>query len=243
MKKFILIVSLVINSPLYAGTLNVPDDFPGSFHMDLLNGFAVFDFDPAYGSSGYIGDIPLDTSTNQILFSASAFDGIGGGAGTSTLALEPVNMNIGTSTFFGNTISFYLDGSGSGTLVDLDGTQGDWTLNLPLFADWITNTVEFPEFSLSSAASYQYAGPSHQETIDGLAMDYASGNTFLVGQSTIADPNSPFKGARVTIGIYANDPTIVPLPATMWLFSSGLFGLVGVLKRRNAVQLNRDSPF
>jgi hypothetical protein len=229
MTKFIGIFFLLISAPIYAGVLNVPNDFPGSFHMDLLNGVAVFDFDPAYGASGYIGDIPLDTSTNQILFSATAFDGIGSGSGTSALTLEPTTMEIGSSTFFGDPINFYLNGSGSGTLVDLDGTKGDWTLDLPLFADWITNTVEFPNFSLSSAASYQYTGLGGPETLSGLAMDYATGNTFLVGQSTIT--SGPFIGARVTVGIYGNDPTIVPLPGAVWLFSSGVVGLIGISRR------------
>lgn len=230
MKKVIVILSILISSRLYAGTLNVPGDFPGSFHMDLLNGFAIFDFDPAYGTPGYIGDIPIDTATNQILFYASAFDGIGAGAGTSTLTLDPTYMEIGSSTFFGNPINFYLNGSGSGTLVDLDGTQGDWTLGLPLFADWNTNSVEFPNFSLSSDATYSYAGSSGTTTISGLAMDYATGNTFLVGQSTIT--SGPFTGARITIGIYGNDPTVVPLPGTAYLFGSGLLWMIGLSRRK-----------
>ena len=95
----LLAVALVISYPLNAGTLNVPSDFPGSFHMDLLIGFAVWDMDPAFNSSGFIGDLTLITATNQILFSASAFDGLGGGAGTSNLTFDPTFMNVGVDLY------------------------------------------------------------------------------------------------------------------------------------------------
>lgn len=216
--------------------LNVPEDFPDSFQMDLLGGFAAWDLDPAYGTPQAFGAITLDTTERNIPFSATAFDGIGPGEGTSTLTLSPIDhWVIGTSEFFGLPMTFFIDGAGSGTLEDSAGsTEGHWTLDLPFFMFWNGLTIPVPNFSLSSAATYNYEGLSGPSSISGTVMDYHTGDTFLVGQSTITDASTGFAGVRLTFGFSANDPLAVPLPASVWLFSSGLLGLIGISRRKKA---------
>jgi hypothetical protein len=214
--------------------LNVPEDFPGSFQMDLLSGFAAWDLDPAYGLPQAYAEITLNTAERNIPFSATAFDGIGPGEGTSTLALSPIdNWVIGTSEFFGLPMTFFIDGAGSGTLEDSAGsTEGHWTMDLPLFMLWNGQTIPVPNFSLSSAATYSYEGLSGPSSISGTIMDYHTGDAFLVGQSTITDASTAFEGVRLTFGFSANDPLAVPLPASIWLLGSGLLGLVGLARRK-----------
>ena len=39
-----------------------------------------------------------------------------------------------------------------------------------------------------------------------------------------------------TLGMYGNDPVVsaVPVPAAVWLFGSGLIGLIGIARRKKA---------
>jgi len=223
----------------FAGSLNVPGDFPGSFAMDLLAGNAFWDFT---GSSGCTSNCPgfelgIDTTAKQILFDATAFDGVGAGQGTSQLTLAPINdWFIGSGVFGGATGSFYVDGSGVGTLVDnATTTAGHWSLQVPMYAMWNGTRFDFPDMVLSSNATYNYWDTLQQEqTLAGTIMDYASGNTFLVGQSVINDPTHPFNGLRLTLGFNGNDPVVstVPIPAAIWFFGSGIFGLIGVARQK-----------
>lgn len=185
----------------------------------------------------------VSTDTKRILFDASAFDGIGPGAGTSTLTLTSFNhWNIGSADILGSTVNFYIDGPGTGTLVDnADSTAGNWTLQVPLYATWNGVNFLFSDFTLSTAASYSYYPSGYYPngtpltTINGSAMDYATGDAYLVGQSSSGFDNSPFPGMRLTVALYGNDPVVVPLPAAVVLFGSGALGLLGLgIRRRRA---------
>jgi hypothetical protein len=68
----------------------------------------------------------------------------------------------------------------------------------------------------------------------GQAMDYGTGDVFLVGHGSNTDPSSGLYGTRITLGINGNDPVLqtVPMPAAIWLFGSGLLGLIGVARRK-----------
>ena len=107
---------------------------------------------------------------------------------------------------------------------------------MPLFADWDGIIYALGDIELSSAASYDYFGSSGLATVSGDIMNYDTGDTFLVGQVTVTDPASPFVGARITLGFNGNDPvvqtSVVPIPASAWLFSSGLIGLIGFFRRK-----------
>ena len=222
-------------STLFFGTasasgINVPGDFPGDFYMDLLSGFANID-----NETSNVGTFELDTTSNQIPFAASSFTPDGTGAGISSISVDYSTINIGSTLFFGATINFFLEGVGTGSLDDIDETQGHWSLTMPLFADWNDAIWAIGDIELSSAASYDYFGSSGLASVSGDIMNYATGNTFLVGQTTITDTESPFVGIRVTLGLDGNDPvvaSVVPVPAAIWLFGSGLLGLIGFARRK-----------
>ena len=52
---------------------------------------------------------------------------------------------------------------------------------------------------------------------------------FDVGASSVALKNNAF-----TWAVHAGDVSAVPIPAAMWLFGSGLLGLVGIARRKKA---------
>lgn len=237
----ILSLAIVLSSNTSeAAGISIPGDFPGTFAMDLLAGDAFWDF---YGGAGCADPVcsgfslTIDTTEKQILFDAIAFDGVGAGEGTSQLALNPINdWFIGSGMFGGFEGSFYVDGSGVGTLVDnADSTAGHWTLEVPMYALWNGTRFDFNDLTLSTNASYNYYDTfGVEQTLSGSIMDYATGDAFLVGQSIINDPLHPFNGLSLTLGFFGNDPivTTVPMPAAVWLFGSGLIGLIGVARRK-----------
>jgi hypothetical protein len=231
-----LVAGLLAAAPAQANKLNVPGDFPNSFAMNLLGGVMMVD-NPSSGWGVAQGSVTTDAK--RILFDASAFDGSGPGAGTSTLTLTSFNhWDIGSADILGSTVDFYIDGPGTGTLVDnADSTAGNWTLQVPLYATWNGNDFLFSDFTLSTAASYSYYPVGHypKATITGSAMDYATGDAYLVGQSSSGFDSSPFPGMRLTVALYGNDPVVVPLPAAVLLFGSGALGLLGLgVRRRRA---------
>ena len=232
--------TLLISSNTYAAKINVPEDFPNSFHMDLLSGFVIVDYADGAAAPGQI-DISPTGGISQILFDATEFDGIGIGEGTSSLTLTSHNAELATFISFGTQGSFYLNGQGTGTLTDLGNGSGDWSMDLPLYAEWSTNIFNFNDISLSTNASYSYnltdsiTGSTSTQTISGISMDYESGDAFLVGQSTVTESGHPWEGLRITLGIHGNDPVLVsavPVPGAVWLMGSGLIALFGFSKRK-----------
>lgn len=216
---------LVASFSASAAKLNVPQDFPGSFSMELLAGEMYID-------QGQGPPFQINTDGYNILFDATEFNNVGEGAGSSDLTLTSTeSWYIGSTMTFGYQADFYIDGTGSGVLVDnADSTAGHWTLNTPLYATW--NNLEFRinDFTLTTDACY-LVGITQ---VCGSAMDYETGNAYLVGHLVVQD--GPFVGMPLTFGFFANDPPIsmIPVPAAVWLFGSGLIGLIGVARRKKA---------
>jgi len=235
-KLVLATITLILSNSLHAAKLNVPGDFPGTFNMDLLGGNFYWTV-PAFSSAF---ELPVDTEEKAIQFEASAFDGLGAGQGTSALTLNPIDdWLIGVTDNFGSSpVNFYVDGAGIGSLVDNENsTAGDWTLEVPMYATWNGDRFDLPSMVLTTAATYTYLDTyGLNQIISGVSMDYETGDAFLVGQSVFNDSASQFDGTVVTLGFYANDPVVsaVPVPAAVWLFGSGLIGLIGIARRKKA---------
>ncbi len=214
----------------------VPEDFsaPGGadFNMDLLAGDVFLNL-----GGGSIGGYVLG-NLQPIRFHASPFTGASADSvGTSTLSYANIDhYTIGEFLVFGSIATFYLNGQGIGSLVDIDGRKGDWSLSVPLFATWSRTEFDFGQVLFSTAASYAYLDDRNTpQTMAGRSMDYASGDAFLVGQATVTG-DTPFPGLSVTLGINGNDPVVsnVPEPTVMWSMLSGLGLLAVAAKRRRS---------
>lgn len=221
--------------PAALASIVVPDDFPGLFSMDLIVG--AFAIDSSLSSASPVGVYDLDVTNRNILFSGSVFDGSSPGAGTSTLNVDLSNHIIATApNVFGFDATFFINGSGGGTLVDNEtSTAGHWTMTVPLFADWNGLIHDLGDITLSTDNSISYwVNPSlpMEETSTGSIMNYQTGDAVFVGQTTVQD--GPFVGLRISMEFLGNDPpvTVVPIPAAIWLFGSGLLGLVGMARRK-----------
>lgn len=71
---------------------------------------------------------------------------------------------------------------------------------------------------------------------DGASLDlYAVRNHQSGGASTyFLDANNSFVGSQSDLGIFLVRTSLVPIPAAVWLFGSGLIGLIGVARRKKA---------
>jgi len=216
-------VCLAVISTANAAKLNVPQDFPGSFSMELLAG-------EMHIADGQSQPFQINTEGYNILFDAAEFNFVGAGAGSSALTLASTeSWFIGSSMIFGFQADFYIDGTGTGVLIDnAVSTAGHWTLNTPMYATWNDLEFRFNDFMLTTDACY----PSSTSTICGSAMDYETGDAYLVGYQVVQD--GPFVGMPLAFGFFANDPPIstIPVPAAVWLFGSGLLALYGTARRK-----------
>ena len=203
--------------------LNVPGDFPpnttGDFTMELLSGnFEVYDPLGVFVSTGSLNNL------TQIDFTASAFDGIGPGEGSSIINTTISNYAIGSFLPTADPAvpaTFYINGPGTGTLADNAGsTAGQWTLTVPMFVNF-------------SSVDYDLGNVTFG-TVTNFPMDYHTGDALLRGNGTVL--NGDFTDWTVFFEIQGRDPlaasSAVPIPAAVWLFGSGLMGLIGVARRR-----------
>lgn len=254
MKKTIQLICAMLAAGVYStahascsdgtGCLQVPGDFSqpiNNFSMYLLNGqFNVEGLDGYGGWVGIGGMTTLNTTGKQINFTATQFDQIGLGQGTSILSATLNHVEIGSADFLGMLATVYIDGNATGTLVDNGDGTGHWTLDTHLFANWGPNTgMDLGIVPLTTNAIYtyndgnswcDYSACTPNSIAAGSAMNYHSGLAYMVGQGVI--PNGSFQGFRVTYGLQGQDPLAAPVPAAVWLLGSGLLGLAGFARKR-----------
>ncbi|MHB8535825.1 MAG: VPLPA-CTERM sorting domain-containing protein [Sulfuricaulis sp.] len=147
------------------------------------------------------------------------------------------NMTISSTTpFFGVTwaardIQVFTPGSyaftylaqGTSTPTTFNMTVGAGQLGVHMLFDWNNNNGinVFSLWGMNAAfAGNMYTGPGGSNS--------ASQVWNLVSVDT-AMPDGPFAGNKANFNL---GPAAVPVPAAVWLFGSGLLGLVGIARRK-----------
>jgi hypothetical protein len=186
--------------------LNVPGDFPGNFRMDLLV-ISAFADHPGTGTG--VGSLTLNPEELGIDFSATAFSGTGTPDwGISTLETTEQVFEMGRTKLLEEDLVFFVEAGGPGTLVDNGDGTGHWTLTAPVRVEYDGETVAETEGTLTTDGSYSYYDKhDHLRSVNGVAMDYATGDAVLVGQ--IEFTQGFLQGYRATCAINANDPVRV----------------------------------
>ncbi|BAZ93192.1 fructose-1-phosphate kinase [Thiohalobacter thiocyanaticus] len=228
-----------------------------------VNGTIQFDTDTGTGSATLVpfdffnGSLPAEAV--GIEFQAIG-DGMGG-EGSLVLGNMlfnwngntgiPVSIVLDAAGFFGGMQAGLIgDGdltqaevAGFGATPASDGTYTNGTYGylgvgpVPIATtEW--NTSFAPGCSLGDCEGVSPSGalPLVEDT-DANLNEFAQGDGVGIGGNPMAD--GPFQGFNANFDITAMTniqvtPSAIPVPAAVWLFGSGLLGLVGVARRRKA---------
>jgi len=187
-------------------------------------------FDGA-GVSGGAGDT---AGADPLSFMDFRVDGVSAGMLTSDIYLDTFIQDVwnipvggGTVDSQGNTLS----GFGFDLLTQTGCTSNCWGLGL----DIDTIQVNYNGSQISIQGSGAATGIFQQLLPFGLELDAAKPITFdFTGTSLInlSDDGSYLTGFNLA-GTGTITGTLVPVPAAVWLFGSGMLGLVAVARKRS----------
>lgn len=215
------------------------------------------DFDQPTGGPGvplntYSAAAPTAGTWNGIL----AKDGVYGSAtaagallDTSGAALPGVFVDLGGSTGILPTVN------APGTLGAHQALLGDyfdttfapappWILQITGIANGIYDVYVYaPSAPVLTTSAWSFSGGTPQLELAGstdgvlnLGIDYHLVQTTVTGNTLVLNSGSVggIAGPSGLAGIQLLQVAAVPIPAAIWLFSSGLLGLIGISRRKKA---------
>jgi hypothetical protein len=124
------------------------------------------------------------------------------------------------------------------TYVDDDFENGTGVFS-ELFIPFTTRTLDELNFSFDIKKSIEITLKANLDG-DGVDISLVFDNALTLTKSTLLDLNT-FDGSKWSLGgTGANNafisggisPVVVPVPAAVWLFGSGLLGLIGMVRRK-----------
>ncbi len=202
MKNYLLIVTLFLSQTVIADTIT--------------------EFDTSYYFSGVVSNVDQSgTLLNGAIQTGDVFNGVLQYNSFSPYLIN-LDVSVGGYSFSPNVSSVLID----------DNLNGEDVI--------IFSSDAFSEFSNSSYASVQLkfvdsTGTLLSGTADPLP-DYFLLNQFdsvLLSVNQTTFENSTLSGYSITGGVLqSSEFSPVPIPAAVWLFGSGLLGLVGVARRK-----------
>lgn len=210
-----------------------------------LNGTDVsFTYDDTntglFGSPTVSGNTIFFTPTN---FKAQSTNGDGTFISSSTVnvVITPHQGNALTSLSLTERGDYSLDGEGSS--VGIGGQLRVFSMNDPINVEdssFITSTSDLTindnlYHNWIAGAGVDLTGAQWAKTsavnmtLENILEATTNGDSFPAK----AFIEKKFAGVGITVGLVP--PASVPVPAAMWLFGSGLLGLVGVARRERAI--------
>lgn len=240
---------------------DIPGDFPGTFQIDFLgtdfklggvpsgslSTESVIQFSVGSESSPDSGVYNISASSSGFNFlgfepvPGLGFDIYGAGTGTGTFDTNTGHWTLDMPTLFVNVGGDHLGNEISyGTRVDFHLTTENVLIpasnSVPSYMTTSATPMVLDESSLDPwgdlnlVAGGVITDPSELS----LAYDFGLINDIGNGYTNfILDPNI-WMGTQYEFDIYGNDPLVnsVPVPAAVWLFGSGLLGLIGIARRK-----------
>lgn len=155
--------------------------------------------------------------------------------------LRPFSIDLGSGLSIAGTLDFYfriMNDTASGGAIIFAGRSdfGAWTTDVDWRVDGLG--VDGPSFGFRNPGGTEVQFGFFSGVVDpgedsrfffiktNATQFSATGSAYLAGL-----PANGGQGSSVELTTY--QPTVVPLPAAAWLFSSGLLGLVGVARRNS----------
>ena len=214
------------------------NDVQGAF--DMVNGGGSFDTTTPFNGVAWHADV------SEMDMHATMQGLPDGGAEAHTFEWTNRNFANATFTVFGNcrTTLTLTDGCADlyadPTMNELGtGTVNSYNYNLTngqfaagVFFDWSTNN-DIPVLAIMQVTAFNPDGSMNVASVDlaGNVSGFGSGNCGVSDLCGVAMSTDPFPGQTP---IFSGVIAPVPVPAAVWLFGSGLLGLVGVARRRKA---------
>lgn len=210
----IMLSVLLLGATAQAATIAISGTFGGSAELFGNLSAGTYPFANMFGGS-FQGTFSYDPNSTPV--ASNAFN--------TSYAMTSVSIDIidNTSTII-NTITNQLpennvlrsqnDGSGFNLIFG-------YSALLPL-------TTEDLRLSFTGSFALTSGGPTITEINAASFVPYPSGFSFLETD----DANGDFWDLGVVSASISGGAPVVPIPASIWLFGSGLIGLVGLARRR-----------
>lgn len=198
-----------------------------------------------YGGNStlYVSHGPAGYGYSAVMFNYAPASGIiqGSGYGTTPATLTPTNMtvDIGADLFFaspGQEFSVATIASGSFPLL-VASTNTGFTGFGTVYALPSSGVNPYPGllfqdtgiFYLGVNSGQNIFSPAFDRSIFGWAeFSYNPSGIQLISSAVTYDQAGIFIGTTNTV-------STIPIPTAVWLFSSGLLGLIGVARKHNAI--------
>lgn len=174
---------------------------------------------PFGSANNYSGLAPQQTGTDGNGNPTFVTDGNGNNVLISVTEVPGLDEPWG---FFSNTGMHFTT---SGITVTSDDGAGNFTLD---FSGWRVTWNGIPAINMGGGAD---------ATLSCSSAACVAGDTFTLDYAAVVPAGDPsgFGGVPYALhleGTIGGSPTVIPVPAAVWLFGSGLMGLVGVARRK-----------
>jgi len=189
-------------------------------------------FDGTFAGAGYLGGDGDPANSDPLLFMGFLVDGVSAGTLTSDIYLDTFiqdvwNIPVGGGAVQSQGNSF--SGFGFDLLTQPGCTLNCWGLGLEID----TVQINYSGSQISIQGSGTATGVFQQMLPFGLELDASKPITFdFTGTSitSLSDDGAYLTGFNLA-GTGTITGTLVPVPAAVWLFGSGMLGLAAVARR------------
>jgi len=180
---------------------------------------------------------------DQWTIEAAQYNGNGAGS-TKGNSIAPGAAKVVYSSAYGTAIPFNASAFSLATMQQfLNGYNNDAAVNsgglLPLSQSATATESTAVTYSANAGTKYTMFGTSDLQPADGSAITLfgftGNGTTGQI-QSYLLGTVSLAANGTLTIAGNGTTPPPVPLPPAVWLFGSGILGLVGVSRRRKVTE-------
>ena len=167
-----------------------------------------------------------------------------------------ITTNLFDTSSFSTSVSLTLSASSAGGAAALPTTDAekllfdnffrqssdntDWTVDLAGLSDGLTRLIIYaPSNTLVSTGLMTINSISYSELFGSATADVIEGVSYMIIETNVTGGALSLSGTTVgslknNAGLAGIQLSSVPIPATVWLFGSGLLGLVGVARRKKA---------
>ena len=186
----------------------------------------------SYGASAALidnGTFTTDTESGLDWLDLSVTNGQDYNSATTLNPGWRYATNVEVENIFGLLFEGYYN-TNSGFSNSSDGAYADQSIDVDNFISLFGIT------GINASADLSWGFYEDETTILRIfgVTDFFDGRTIVYGPDHALDYDGRRTNGSGLVGSYLVRETVVPIPATVWLFGSGLIGLIGVARRKRS---------